>query len=88
MKDFIQYIVCSNNIGLVFLLETHSDETLVRRLAGRLVRGWSSMAVLAAGASRSIALLWWHPIINVQVLSAQTLFVHAVVQFKTWVLGF
>lgn len=58
MKDFIQYIVCSNNIGLVFLLVTHSDETLVRRVAGRLVWGWTSMAVLAAGASRGIVLLW------------------------------
>ncbi|XP_064942427.1 uncharacterized protein LOC135595448 [Musa acuminata AAA Group] len=47
--------------------ETHSDETVIRRVARRLGRSWCFTEFPSAGASGGIALLWNASFVKTQV---------------------
>ncbi|CAL9770015.1 unnamed protein product, partial [Musa acuminata subsp. burmannicoides] len=69
--------------------ETHSDETVIRRVARRLGRSWCFTAFPSAGASGGIALLWNASFVKTQVLSIHSHYFNAAVRFMNsdpWIL--
>ena len=87
--DFLQYSIRSNRVCMVLLQETHSDETVIRRVARRLGRSWCFTEFPSAGASGGIALLWNASFVKTQVLSIHSHYFNAAVRFMNshpWIL--
>lgn len=89
VSDFLQYSIRSNRVCMVLLQETHSDETVIRRVARRLGRSWCFTLFPTAGASGGIALQWNASFVKTQVLSIHSHYLNAVVRFMNsdpWIL--